>query len=234
MGPSECQSRCTADSTCMCATFRRSDRKCWKRKDCEPSGWTSDFNDGYNVYLKRDSPSPAPAPAPAPSQGSYVMWAFDETYCMSVDSNAFQNGQKMQLWKCSGSNGQMFQFDTSSNSPSLLRASAAPEYCVVIDGNKNSNEARIQLWECEMNEQAQYWTREWVCASNVKPEDCAQATPELRALRGDSLLMRNTAFPDKCLAVDLPSLPVSNGQQLQLYGCSEAAQQYQTWKHYGL
>merc|ERR1712232_272944 len=78
------QGRCTADPSCMCATFRRSDGKCWKRKDCVPSGWTSDFNNGYNVYLKRNSPAPAPAPAPTPAP-TYI----DGAYVVYVDKNAY-------------------------------------------------------------------------------------------------------------------------------------------------
>jgi len=153
---------------------------------------------------------------------------------MSVDSNVFQNGQKMQLWKCSGSNGQMFQFDshrfdTSSDSPSVLRASAATQYCVVIDGNKNENGARIQLWDCDLNVKAQHWTRQWVCPSYVSPDECRNSDPQTRAVRGDSQLLRNYAFPDKCLVVDWNK--GANGQKLQIWTCDEAAQQYQTWKH---
>jgi len=48
----ECQSRCTDDAECMCVTQRQSDGMCWKRKACVPSQWTSDFNAGYDVYLK--------------------------------------------------------------------------------------------------------------------------------------------------------------------------------------
>jgi len=51
----QCEARCTADPACMCATLRRDDGKCWKRKDCVPSQWTSDYNAGYNVYLKLGS-----------------------------------------------------------------------------------------------------------------------------------------------------------------------------------
>jgi len=138
-----------------------------------------------------------------------IEWSFDSTYCMSVDDNVLQNGQKMQLWMCSGSSGQMFQFDTSNfDSPSLLRPSAETQYCVVIDGNKNENGARIQLWECDPNVQAQHWTRERV---------------------GNSYLLRNQAFPDKCLVVD--SNKGANGQKLQLWSCEESAAQYQTWTH---
>merc|ERR1712054_696341 len=63
---SECEGRCRADLECMCVTQRRSDGTCWRRKDCVPSQWTSDFNTGYDVYLKRYSPVPVPVPVPPP------------------------------------------------------------------------------------------------------------------------------------------------------------------------
>merc|ERR1712232_268300 len=135
--------------------------------------------------------------------GSYVSWNFDSSYCMSVDNNVFQNGQKMQLWKCSDGSGQKFQFDSSS---SVLRPSEETQFCVVIDGNKNENGARIQLWECDLSVEAQQWVRQRV---------------------GDAQLLRNKAFPDKCLVVD--SNKGANGQKLQIWTCDKAAQQYQTW-----
>jgi len=69
------------------------------------------------------------------------VWEYDSEFCMSVDINTFQNGQKLQLWQCSGSRGQMFDY-----SQRLIKVAASPNYCVVIDGNKNYNGARIQLW----------------------------------------------------------------------------------------
>merc|ERR1712224_676037 len=86
-------------------------------------------------------------------QGLEFYWKHDSSYCMSVDDNSFRNGQKLQLWKCSGSKGQMFDY-----SQRLIKVAASPNYCVVIDGNNNYNGARIQLWECDANNLAQQWT----------------------------------------------------------------------------
>jgi len=92
---------------------------------------------------------------------------------MSVDDNTFRNGQKLQLWECSSSSGQNFDY-----SQRLLKVAASPRYCVVIDGNHNYNGARIQLWECDADVLAQQWNLE------------------------QSGMFRNAAFPDKCLVVD--------------------------------
>lgn len=65
---SQCQQRCSDDSSCDCVTFRPRDGKCWKRKACDPSGWSSSHNGGYDVYIKAPT---APTTAPrAPSEPS--------------------------------------------------------------------------------------------------------------------------------------------------------------------
>jgi len=134
-------------------------------------------------------------------QGFELYWYYDSSYCMSVDDNAFRNGQKMQLWKCSGSSGQYFDYPPTQDYE-LIRVSASPKYCVVIDGNKNHDGASIQLWECDANNRAQKW------------------------LTDSNYLIRNAAFPDKCLVVD--SNKGANGQRLQLWSC-EGAEQFKKW-----
>merc|ERR1711963_31524 len=129
------------------------------------------------------------AAAVALAPGLEFKWMFDSSYCMSVDDNKFSNGQSMQLWKCSGSSGQYFDY---SGCYGLLKVAASPEYCVVIDGNKNANGARIQLWTCDATSVEQQWI-------------------------SDGSLMRNAAFSDKCLVVD--SNKGADGQRLQLWSC---------------
>merc|ERR1712187_1108747 len=48
----QCEDRCTQDLQCGCVTYARETGQCWKRANCVPTGWTSDYNDGYNVYVK--------------------------------------------------------------------------------------------------------------------------------------------------------------------------------------
>merc|ERR1712232_854179 len=54
LSPQQCQDRCSVDVRCSCVTWERSSGKCWKRSDCFPSGWTSPYNNGFNVYMKVD------------------------------------------------------------------------------------------------------------------------------------------------------------------------------------
>eukprot|EP00929_Paragymnodinium_shiwhaense_P108272 TRINITY_DN7459_c1_g1_i1.p2 TRINITY_DN7459_c1_g1~~TRINITY_DN7459_c1_g1_i1.p2 ORF type:complete len:156 (+),score=24.83 TRINITY_DN7459_c1_g1_i1:950-1417(+) len=48
----QCQDRCTATRHCSCVSFERSTGTCWRRRKCDPDGWTSRYNIGYNVYLR--------------------------------------------------------------------------------------------------------------------------------------------------------------------------------------
>jgi len=133
--------------------------------------------------------------------GREFRWSFDDSYCMSVDDNKFQNGQKMQLWTCAGGSGQYFRHSQNL----LLQVAASPEFCVVIDGNNNYNGARIQLWKCDANNRAQQWF-----VNSKSPTS----------------FIRNVAFPDKCLVVD--SNKGAQGQRLQLWSC-DGDEQYKMW-----
>merc|ERR1711988_508855 len=135
--------------------------------------------------------------------GSEFRWMFDQSYCMSVVDNVFQNGQKMQLWECAGGSGQYFDYSPYHHSmPALLKVAEYPEYCVVINNNDNYDGAFIQLWECDDAVQAQQWY--------VDP----------------SGKIVNAAYTDKCLVVD--SNRGANGQHLQLWSCN-GDEQYKTW-----
>lgn len=48
----QCQQRCTEDGACDCVSWQRAIGTCYKRRDCNPSGWTSEYNDGYDTYMK--------------------------------------------------------------------------------------------------------------------------------------------------------------------------------------
>merc|ERR1711879_1138680 len=55
----ECRDRCTENLQCGCVTYARENGQCWMRANCVPSGWTSPYNIGYNVYMKNTQPNPA-------------------------------------------------------------------------------------------------------------------------------------------------------------------------------
>lgn len=88
----QCQQRCSADSNCDCVTYQRSSGKCYQRKECVPSGWTSNYNKGYAVYMKEGgsqrppfspiSPNPQPAyvnMGNGPCVGNYrAVWSAHE------------------------------------------------------------------------------------------------------------------------------------------------------------
>lgn len=51
----ECMARCSPQWQCSCVTYERQSGKCWMRANCDPDGWSSPYNFGYNVYLKKSS-----------------------------------------------------------------------------------------------------------------------------------------------------------------------------------
>jgi len=51
LSASQCRDRCSSDAECQCVTFRKSDRKCWKRKACDPSAMT--LAGDFVVYAKK-------------------------------------------------------------------------------------------------------------------------------------------------------------------------------------
>eukprot|EP00929_Paragymnodinium_shiwhaense_P072478 TRINITY_DN3678_c0_g1_i3.p2 TRINITY_DN3678_c0_g1~~TRINITY_DN3678_c0_g1_i3.p2 ORF type:complete len:132 (+),score=18.78 TRINITY_DN3678_c0_g1_i3:523-918(+) len=48
----ECKDRCSERADCMCVTQETSTGMCWMRAECDPAGWRSPNNDGYNVFMK--------------------------------------------------------------------------------------------------------------------------------------------------------------------------------------
>jgi len=131
--------------------------------------------------------------------GDTIEVAHDDRYCMSVEGNTFQNGQKLQLWQCADGLGQFFQYDGDAGAGVLIRAAAASAFCVVIDGNSGKNGAQIQLWQCDPQEPVQRWI----------PQGCGMQCP--------FVTLRNAAFQDKCLVVD--ANVGKDGNKLQLWDC---------------
>merc|ERR1719277_122466 len=133
-----------------------------------------------------------------------LRWAPDSKYCMSVDKNAFANGQKMQIWECKAGMGQYFSYTPGHHT--LLRSAAARAFCVVIDGNSFHNGAKVQLWECDPSERAQHW----ILAGH--------------GWRG--VMIKNAAYPSKCLVVN--GNAGYNGNKLQLWDC-RGSEQFKLW-----
>jgi hypothetical protein len=51
-----CKERCSLDTSCDCVTqLQGGTGACFKRKNCNPKGWTSEWNAGHNVYVKGEN-----------------------------------------------------------------------------------------------------------------------------------------------------------------------------------
>merc|ERR1712151_496693 len=109
--------------------------------------WTCS-EDGYGSYRKwiyhRNEPSALTTAAPEYGDAS-IRWSTDPSYCLSVNANAFFDGQNMQIWKCSANNiGQMFSWRAESG---LIILNADTSYCVAPDGGADG--ANIALRRCD-------------------------------------------------------------------------------------
>merc|ERR1711988_571395 len=150
-----------------CVTQRRSDGTCWRRKDCVPSQWTSDFNTGYDVYLKRYSPAPVPVPVPPPppptpapwrpSASSFELrWKGQANTCMDVAGGSDEDFTKIWVWECGYPENQRFYFDridgNSYGGRGQIRWAKDPSKCLdVKDGNTN-NFADVVLYSCHSSD----------------------------------------------------------------------------------
>jgi len=136
-----------------------------------------------------------------PPNGFMLAWSPNPNFCMSVQHNTFQNGQRVQLWHCHDSTtGQHFQFADAA-SGSLIQPSVAPGFCVVVSSNKDKDGAKVQLWQCDSSILAQHWIR-----------------------NGGTL--RNAAYPDMCLVVN--GNRGYDGNELQLWSC-DGDEEYKEW-----
>ena len=67
----QCLDRCQADWSCHCVVYQSSENVCWKRSDCDPSGFEDDSN--YDVYVRSwevSLPSPSPTLPTLPPSAS--------------------------------------------------------------------------------------------------------------------------------------------------------------------
>jgi len=145
--PQQCEERCTADANCMCVTQERATGKCWKRANCDPSQWTSEYNAGYNVYMKRGyGPS-----TPTPSTGSFRLMLYtNQNKCLDVKDHKTYNGNMVQLRDCIGSGND--QYWISDNGPFDINANIMwaphPEKCLDVKDHQTSNGTPLQIWDC--------------------------------------------------------------------------------------
>jgi len=152
--PQQCEERCTADYSCMCVTLERSTGKCWKRANCEPSKWTSEYNAGHTVYMKRGSAPPAPGPSP-PAPGPSSDWFKLVLYtnpkkCLDVKDHGTTNGNMVQLWDCFDSDTD--QYWNSGSMDAVINGDVKwanhPNKCLDVKDHQTSNGTPLQIWDC--------------------------------------------------------------------------------------
>jgi len=136
-----------ADANCMCVTQERATGKCWKRADCDPSQWTSQYNAGRNVYMKRGSVPPTPRPSTA----SFKLLLYtNQDKCLDVKDHKTDNGNMVQIWDCIGSDND--QYWNAGNVDAYINGDIMwephPEKCLDVKDHQTSNGTPLQIWDC--------------------------------------------------------------------------------------
>jgi len=129
------------------------------------------------------------------SAAQAIRWAVPGAErCLDVVDRNPQNGNRLQLSRCSGEEAQQFQFSADGK----LRWAADPTFCVDVADHATWNGNRIQLWECIPSDDDQQFVR----------------------LTGEGLIHWKN-HPEKCLDVVRQSFSEHN--DLQLWDCDDDA-----------
>eukprot|EP00929_Paragymnodinium_shiwhaense_P041198 TRINITY_DN2140_c0_g1_i1.p1 TRINITY_DN2140_c0_g1~~TRINITY_DN2140_c0_g1_i1.p1 ORF type:complete len:336 (+),score=39.72 TRINITY_DN2140_c0_g1_i1:120-1010(+) len=157
--PQQCEDRCSADASCMCVSQERATGKCWKRGNCNPNQWVSNYNAGYNVYMKRGSVPPSPGPAPPSTEWFNLRLYIDQSKCLDVKDHQNYNGNKVQIWECiSGDNDQFWAAgNRNAEVNAQVRWATHQEKCLDVKDHKTSNGTPLQIWDCIGNDFDQWF-----------------------------------------------------------------------------
>jgi len=143
--PQQCEERCTADANCMCVSQERTTGKCWKRANCDPSQWTSEYNAGYDVYMKRGYFPPGPSP----SWFKLVLYT-NPKKCLDVKDHQTDNGNVVQLWDCIDSDND--QYWTAGNTDAVINSDVKwathTEKCLDVKDHQTFDGTPLQIWDC--------------------------------------------------------------------------------------
>jgi len=142
--PQQCEDRCTADANCMCVTQDRATGKCWKRANCEPSQWTSQYNAGHNVYMKRGA-------SPGPDASWFELRFYsNQDKCLDVKDHQTYNGNIVQLWDCFSSDNDQYWTagDMNANINGAVKWATHQEKCLDVKDHETASGTPLQIWEC--------------------------------------------------------------------------------------
>eukprot|EP00931_Biecheleriopsis_adriatica_P031065 TRINITY_DN18251_c0_g1_i1.p1 TRINITY_DN18251_c0_g1~~TRINITY_DN18251_c0_g1_i1.p1 ORF type:complete len:219 (-),score=35.25 TRINITY_DN18251_c0_g1_i1:290-946(-) len=140
-----------------------------------------------------------------------IKWMYDPSYCLSTDGNHKGNGVHLQMWKCAGSSGQLWDMDSDGGS-TRIRLHADPSYCVSVDGNHFRNGAKMQLWKChdeERNQAFDNWAQDRCLG-------CGRLSPQPTNMNMCMVIDNNRAY---------------NGAKVQMWHCA-GEDTYQSWQWY--
>ncbi|WP_153547731.1 sialidase family protein [Streptomyces sp. RB17] len=158
--------------------------------------------------------------------------------CLDVDTNTPTNGNKVQLWDCSGVPGQQW----ARMSDGTIRAFGK---CLDIVANGTANSAKVELWDCD-NAGGQQWVPQ-ANGSLLNPQsgrclddpqantangtqlqiyDCNGLSTQVWHLTGSNQgptgAITGPGTTNKCVDVDTNT--PTNGNKVQLWDCGSGVQ----------
>eukprot|EP00931_Biecheleriopsis_adriatica_P031066 TRINITY_DN18251_c0_g1_i2.p1 TRINITY_DN18251_c0_g1~~TRINITY_DN18251_c0_g1_i2.p1 ORF type:complete len:474 (-),score=57.41 TRINITY_DN18251_c0_g1_i2:154-1575(-) len=188
--------------------------------EAEPCDRDSDCLPGLMCNQDSDPPMCDTATTPAPSESESaasstkakeIKWMHNPHYCLSSDGNRIGNGVRLQMWKCVGSSGQLWDLDSDGGS-TRIRLHADPRYCVSVDGNHFRNGAKMQLWKCHDEERNQAFDN-W---AEDRCLGCGRLSPQPTNMNMCMVIDNNRAY---------------NGAKVQMWKCA-SDDRYQSWQWY--
>jgi hypothetical protein len=123
----------------------------------------------------------------------------DDGLCMDDTNGTLANGNKIQVWSCSGGYNQVWAFNPDG-SPGGAGTMTFHGMCLAASGNGTTTGTKLELWTCQAGGTGQQW-----------------------ALAGEGELYN----PLSGLCATDPGGSTTNGTQLALETCADAA--YQQW-----
>lgn len=152
--------------------------------------------------------------------------------CIDVPSNQPANGRTLWVYSCNSTAAQ--KWNVSGVSTSTLRTSSNTGYCLDVRHSGTADGTPVQIWPCN-GTAAQSWSvgggrlsalGRCLAVSNaaggtkVELLQCTEANKLSWAVNGETVALAGTG-----LCLDLPGNQVSQGAQVQVWGCNNTAAQ---------
>ncbi|KAF8190562.1 G-X-X-X-Q-X-W domain-containing protein [Pholiota molesta] len=163
-----------------------------------------------------------------PNTGVEIHPTSDDTKCLDVRGAQFENGTPVQIYDCNETNAQKWFFTQGSTKVRV----ANTNFCLDA-GSQPANGVGLKIWECFDGLAAQQWN--YTVQNQIRLQSHGKCTSSSAraAFEYDAcivlllIITPNLSFTGQC--VDLTKGVLTNGNQVQTWGCGPAGNQNQIW-----